>query len=49
MGRRCLLLSYPEVSSYLGVGRRIRADGTDAFSDRFMHSGGNTISLIGLC
>ena len=49
MGRLCLLLSPPEVSGYQGVGRRIRADGTNGFSDEFMHSGGNTRSLIRLC
>ena len=49
MGRLCLSLSSPKVSGYRGVGRRIRADGTDGFNDEFMHSGGNTRSLIGLC
>ena len=49
MGRLCLPLSPPEVSGYRGVGRRIRADGTNGFSDEFMHSGGNTRSLIRLC
>ena len=47
MGRLCLLLSPPDVSGYRGVGRRIRADGTDGFNDDLMHSGGNTRSLIG--
>ena len=49
MGRLCLPLSPPEVSGYRGVGRRIRADGTDGFSDEFIHSGGNTRSSIRLC
>ena len=49
MGRFCLVLSPPEVSDYRGVGRQIRADCTDGFIDEFMHSGGNTRSLIKLC
>ena len=49
MGCLYLLLSPPEVSGYPGVGRQIRVDGTDGFSDEFMHSGGNTRSSIRLC
>ena len=49
MGLLCLPLSLPEVSDYQGVGRRIRADGTYDFNDEFMHSSGNTRSLIRLC
>ena len=49
MGHLCLRLSSPEVAGYRGIGRRIRVDGTDGFNDVFMHSGGNTRSLMRLC
>ena len=45
----CLLVSSPEVSNYQGVGTRIWYDGTRGFNDDFIHSVGNTISMIKLC